>query len=107
MARRSTTRKARRRRSRADASIGGAAARTGPTGSVFVDPQDVESAGFEWTRIEAVVEGGKLTYYVNGKLVNAASRCIIQRRPDHDSVGRRGDLFPPHRAAAAAVSGKR
>ena len=29
--------------------------------------------GPEWTRIEAVVEGGKLTYYVNGKLVNAAS----------------------------------
>ena len=39
----------------------------------FRGPQDVESPGFEWTRIEAVVEGGKLTYYVNGKLVNAAS----------------------------------
>ena len=39
----------------------------------FRGPQDVESPGLEWTRIEAVVEGGKLTYYVNGKLVNAAS----------------------------------
>src|SRR6185369_11050085 len=39
----------------------------------FRGSQDVESPGFEWTRIEAVVEGGKLTYYVNGKLVNAAS----------------------------------
>ena len=36
-------------------------------------PQDVESPGLEWTRIEAVVEGGNLTYYVNGKLVNAAT----------------------------------
>ena len=39
----------------------------------FRGSQDVESQGLEWTRIEAVVEGGKLTYYVNGKLVNAAS----------------------------------
>jgi hypothetical protein len=39
----------------------------------FRGSQDVESPGLEWTRIEAVVEGGKLTYYVNGKLVNAAS----------------------------------
>ena len=39
----------------------------------FRGPQDVESPGFDWTRIEAVVEGGKLNYYVNGKLVNATS----------------------------------
>jgi hypothetical protein len=39
----------------------------------FRGPQDVESPGLEWTRIEAVVEGGNLTYYVNGKLVNAAT----------------------------------
>jgi len=39
----------------------------------FRGAQDVESPGLEWTRIEAVVQGGKLTYYVNGKLVNAAS----------------------------------
>ena len=39
----------------------------------FRGAQDVESPGLEWTRIEASVEGGKLTYYVNGKLVNAAS----------------------------------
>ena len=39
----------------------------------FRGPQDVESPGLEWTRLEAVVEKGSLTYYVNGKLVNAGT----------------------------------
>jgi hypothetical protein len=39
----------------------------------FRGPQDVESPGLEWTRLEAVVEKGDLTYYVNGKLVNAGT----------------------------------
>jgi hypothetical protein len=39
----------------------------------FRGAQDVESPGFEWTRLEAVVRGGSLTYFVNGKQVNAAS----------------------------------
>jgi hypothetical protein len=39
----------------------------------FRGPQDVESPGLEWTRLEAVVSGGTLTYFVNGKQVNAAS----------------------------------
>ena len=39
----------------------------------FRGPQDVESPGLEWTRLEAVVEKGNLTYYVNGKLVNAGT----------------------------------
>ena len=39
----------------------------------FRGPQDVESAGLEWTRIEAVVEKDTLKYYVNGKLVNEAT----------------------------------
>lgn len=39
----------------------------------FRGAQDVESPGLEWTRIEAVVDGGTLTYYVNGRQVNAAS----------------------------------
>lgn len=39
----------------------------------FRGAQDVESPGLEWTRLEAVVEKGNLTYYVNGKLVNAAT----------------------------------
>jgi 3-keto-disaccharide hydrolase len=39
----------------------------------FRGPQDVESPGLEWTRLEAVVEKASLTYYVNGKLVNAAT----------------------------------
>jgi hypothetical protein len=39
----------------------------------FRGPQDVESPGLEWTRLEAVVEKGNLTYYVNGKVVNAGT----------------------------------
>ncbi len=38
----------------------------------FRGPQDVESAGLEWTRLEAVVQAGSLKYYVNGKMVNEA-----------------------------------
>jgi hypothetical protein len=41
----------------------------------FRGPQDVESPGMEWTRLEAVVEKGNLTYYVNGKLVNAGTEA--------------------------------
>lgn len=33
-------------------------------------PNDADSPGQEWTRLEAVVTGDRLTYYVNGKLVN-------------------------------------
>ena len=44
----------------------------------FRGPQDVESPGGEWTHIEAVVQDGKLTYYVNGKLVNAASESSFK-----------------------------
>jgi len=36
----------------------------------FRGANDVETAGLGWTRLEAVVSGGNLTYYVNGKLVN-------------------------------------
>ncbi len=39
----------------------------------FRGAEDVESPGLEWTRLEAVVENGNLTYYVNGKVVNAAT----------------------------------
>jgi len=56
-----------------DFDVGVESARQGNAAACFRGAQDVESPGFEWTRIEAVVEGGKLTYYVNGKLVNAAS----------------------------------
>ena len=35
----------------------------------FRGPNDVESPGFEWTRLEAIVKGGHLQYFVNGKLV--------------------------------------
>jgi hypothetical protein len=43
----------------------------------FRGPQDVESAGFEWTRIEAIVEKDTLKYFVNGKLVNEATGTSV------------------------------
>lgn len=43
----------------------------------FRGPQDVESPGLEWTRLEAVVEGGNLKYYVNGKLVNEGTEASL------------------------------
>lgn len=39
----------------------------------FRGPLDVEHPHGEWNLLEAVVEGGNLTYYVNGNLVNQAS----------------------------------
>ena len=73
----------------------------------FRGPQDVESPGLEWTRLEAVVEKGNLTYYVNGKLVNAGTDVVLDRRQDHDPVGRRGDLLPADRSGADSVGSRR
>ena len=39
----------------------------------FRGPNDVESPGTEWTRLEAVVDGASLQYFVNGQLVFAAT----------------------------------
>ena len=39
----------------------------------FRGAADVESPGGQWNHLEAIVEKGNLTYYVNGKLVNQAS----------------------------------
>jgi hypothetical protein len=41
----------------------------------FRGPQDVESPGQEWTKLEAIVDKGRFTYYVNGKLVNEGFDC--------------------------------
>jgi hypothetical protein len=38
----------------------------------FRAPSDVEHPGGKWNHLEAIVEGGNLTYYVNGRLVNQA-----------------------------------
>ncbi len=43
----------------------------------FRGPQDPDSPIQWWTRLEAVVEGGNLTYYVNGVLVNQARDCSL------------------------------
>jgi hypothetical protein len=39
----------------------------------FRGARDVETAGFGWTHVEAVVDGSNLTYFVNGQRVNAAT----------------------------------
>jgi hypothetical protein len=43
----------------------------------FRGPVDPDSPGVEWTRLEAIVDKGNLTYYVNGKLVNQAYDCSL------------------------------
>jgi len=43
----------------------------------FRGRQDVESLYPQWTRIEAVCDGGKLTYYVNGRLVNEGTEATV------------------------------
>jgi hypothetical protein len=43
----------------------------------FRGASDVERPHGEWNHLEAVVEGGNLTYYVNGKLVNQASEGTL------------------------------
>lgn len=47
----------------------------------FRGPKDVESPAFEWTRIEAVVDGANLAFYVNGQLVNAATESSFTAGP--------------------------
>ncbi|MEO7653582.1 MAG: DUF1080 domain-containing protein, partial [Bryobacteraceae bacterium] len=44
----------------------------------FRGPQDPDSPGTEWTRIEAIVRGDTLKYYVNGTLVNEGSECSMK-----------------------------
>lgn len=44
----------------------------------FRGRQDVESAGGEWTHIEAVCAGDTLDYFVNGKRVNQATQLNHQ-----------------------------
>lgn len=66
----------------------------------FRGAQDVESPTPQWTHIEAVVDGPNLTYFVNGKLVNAATdstftsgRIMIQSE-GAEIYFRRFDLEP-------------
>ncbi len=44
----------------------------------FRGASDPDSPGQEWTRLEAIVDGGHLAYYVNGKLVNEGTECSLQ-----------------------------
>lgn len=43
----------------------------------FRGPSDPDSPGEQWTKLEAVVAKGRLTYYVNGKLVNEGTDCSL------------------------------
>lgn len=43
----------------------------------FRGPHDPDAPGSGWTRLEAIVEGGNLTYYVNGKLVNQGREASL------------------------------
>ncbi len=76
----------------------------------FRGAQDVESPGHEWTHLEAVAENGTLTYYVNGKLVNAVSdSSFTQGRIMIQSEGaeiyfRRIELQPLEKATPAALA---
>jgi hypothetical protein len=43
----------------------------------FRGPSDPDSPGQEWTRLEAIVNGGNFTYFVNGKKVNEGFDCSL------------------------------
>ena len=43
----------------------------------FRGPKDVESPGLEWTRLEAIVNGASLQYFVNGQLVFEATNSSL------------------------------
>jgi len=43
----------------------------------FGGPSDVEHPGGQWNHLEAIVQGGNLTYYVNGQLVNQTSEGTL------------------------------
>lgn len=43
----------------------------------FRGPADLDTPGQGWTRLEAIVDKDRLTYFVNGKLVNEAFDCSL------------------------------
>ena len=43
----------------------------------FRGPSDPDSPGQGWTRLEAIVDGGNFTYFVNGKKVNEGFDCSL------------------------------
>ena len=44
----------------------------------FRGASDVENPSGQWNHLEAIVQGGNLTYYVNGKLVNQAAEGSLK-----------------------------
>jgi hypothetical protein len=45
----------------------------------FRGAQDVESPAGEWTRIEAICDGGSITNLVNGKVVNIGTESRLRK----------------------------
>lgn len=66
----------------------------------FRGKEDVESPLGEWTRVEAIVNGGEFTYFVNGTLVNEVKACsmtegrILIQTEGAEILYRRIDLEP-------------
>jgi hypothetical protein len=66
----------------------------------FRGKDDVESPHGQWTRLEVLAQGDRLTYLVNGKVVNEASRSsltegkIIIQSEGAEIFFRRIDLEP-------------
>jgi hypothetical protein len=66
----------------------------------FRGPHDVESPALEWTRLEAIVQGGNLKYFVNGTLVlegtdsNFTDGKIMVQSEGAEIYFRRVDLEP-------------
>ncbi|MFN8092765.1 MAG: DUF1080 domain-containing protein [Vicinamibacteria bacterium] len=55
---------------------------------------DVESPTGQWTRLEVIADGDKVTNLVNGTIVNRATGVHVPRRLHHAPVRRRRDLLP-------------
>ena len=66
----------------------------------FRGPQDVESPLGEWTRLEVVANGDRITHIVNGKVVNEGTRAsltegrILVQSEGAEIYFRRIDLVP-------------
>ncbi|QDT07211.1 hypothetical protein K227x_56360 [Rubripirellula lacrimiformis] len=73
----------------------------------FRGKQDVESPVNEWTRLEVIAEGEKLTYLVNGVVVNQAIKAspsagkLILQTEQAEMFVRKFELWPLGKAPAA------
>jgi hypothetical protein len=79
----------------------------------FRGRQDVESPYGEWTRLEVIADGDRVTNIVNGKVVNEGTRSsltegrILVQSEGAEIYFRRIDLEPLRRTASSPSSGPR